>query len=129
VGDTVTTRSRPTSGGRCITTHPRPTPGGRRSHDSSEANLWRETQSQLARGQHRAGDAVMTRSRPTLGRRCGHGSPEANHGKAAHFRLARGHLGRCFGRYPTPLTNSADRLCKADQLTNSPATNCARQTS
>jgi hypothetical protein len=33
--------------GDAVTTRPRPTPGGRCSHDSPEANLGRETQSQL----------------------------------------------------------------------------------
>jgi hypothetical protein len=46
----------------------RPTPDRRRSHDSPEANLGRETQSRLARGQPRIGDAITAHSRPNLGR-------------------------------------------------------------
>jgi hypothetical protein len=56
-------------------TRPRPSSGERRSHDSPEANPGRETQSRLARGQPRAGDAVTTRPRPTSGGRRNQDSP------------------------------------------------------
>jgi hypothetical protein len=43
-----------------VTTLPRPTPSGRRSLSSLDANLEREAQSWLARGQHRARAAITT---------------------------------------------------------------------
>jgi hypothetical protein len=64
VGDTVTTRPRPFSGGRHNDDSPE---GERRSHDSPEAIPGRETQSPLAQGQSRVGDTVMTHPRPTSG--------------------------------------------------------------
>jgi hypothetical protein len=64
--------------------------GGRRSHGSPEANLGRETQSRLARGQPRAGDVVTTRPMLTSGGRHSHGSSEANPGRETQLRLAQG---------------------------------------
>jgi hypothetical protein len=61
MGDAVTIRPM----GDTVMTRPRPTMGGRGGHDSSEANLGRETQSRLAQGQPRVGDTVTTRPRPT----------------------------------------------------------------
>jgi hypothetical protein len=61
-----------------ITTRSRPTPGGRRSHDSPEAIPGWETKSRLTRGQPWVGDAVTARPRSTSDGRCNHGSPEAN---------------------------------------------------
>jgi hypothetical protein len=96
------------STGDVITTRPWPTPSERYNHDSPEANPARETQSQLARGQPRAGytvtarprpnpgqetqsclargqpragDTVTARPRPSLGGRRSHVSPEANLGR------------------------------------------------
>jgi hypothetical protein len=58
-------RPRPSQVGDTVTTRPRPTLGGSHNHDSLEANLGREIQSRLARGQPWVGDAVTARSRPT----------------------------------------------------------------
>jgi hypothetical protein len=77
-GDATTTRLSQPRVGDTVTTCSRPTLGGRRSHNSSEANLGREIQSRLARGQPWAGDAVTTRPRPTSDGRSSHDSPEAN---------------------------------------------------
>jgi hypothetical protein len=72
-GEAVTTCPRSVDDGNCeATTRPRTTSGGRGSHDSPEAKNGWETQSRLARGHQRAGDAVTTRSRPTLGERHSH---------------------------------------------------------
>jgi hypothetical protein len=57
------TRPRPTSDGRRSHIRLRPTPSGIRIHDSSEANLGREMQSQLVRGQPRTSSAFLTRLR------------------------------------------------------------------
>jgi hypothetical protein len=73
-----------------VMTLTRPSSGTTGSHDSSEANLDRETQSRLARGQLLAGDIVMTRPRPTLGGGHNHDSPEANLGQETQSQLARG---------------------------------------
>jgi hypothetical protein len=73
--------------GDIVTTRPRPSPGGRGSHDSPEAIPGRETQSRLARGQPRAGNAVMTRLSPTLGGRRSHDLPEAKPGWERQSRL------------------------------------------
>jgi hypothetical protein len=59
-GDAITTHRV----GDIVTTRPRPTLGGRCSHDLSEAHPGRETQSRLAQGQPRAGDAVTAHLRP-----------------------------------------------------------------
>jgi hypothetical protein len=55
--------------------------GKRCSHGSPEANLRRETQVHLARGQPRAGDAVTARPKPTSGGRCSHDSPDVTPGR------------------------------------------------
>jgi hypothetical protein len=73
--DAALSRPRPTSDGRRCSDSPEASFGGRSSHDSSEAISRREKQSQLARGQPRAGDAVATRPTLTSGR-----SAEALHG-------------------------------------------------
>jgi hypothetical protein len=112
----------------------------RRTHDSLETNFGRETQSRLERGQPRAGDAIMTHPRPTPGRqtqlrfveanlvrRHSHGSPDANPGQAAHFQLVRGP--RASPAMLQLVLNSADQLCKTDQLINSLLTNFTRWTS
>jgi hypothetical protein len=52
--DPPTNSARPQAGD-AVTTRPRPTSGGRHNHDSPEANLGQETQSRLARGQTRTG--------------------------------------------------------------------------
>jgi hypothetical protein len=62
--------------GRCSHGSPRPPSSGRCSHASCEAALGPETQSRLARGHPRAGDAVTTRPRPTTGGRHSHDSPD-----------------------------------------------------
>jgi hypothetical protein len=87
--------------GDAVTTRPRPTSGERRSHGSLETNLrqaahfrltrghlqrssgW-ETQSQLARGQPRAGDAITTRPRPTSGGRQSRLARQASGGRRSH---------------------------------------------
>jgi hypothetical protein len=79
--------------------------GGRCSHDLLEANLRREIQSRLAqgqpwvgdesrlaRGQPQVGDTITARSRPTLDKQ----------------RISDSDM-YCFGRFPTPATNSARR--------------------
>jgi hypothetical protein len=68
------------------------------SHDSSEVNLGRETQSQLARGQSRAGDVVTTRPRSTPEKQHIFDSPEGISGNAPEGAQL---------RRPTPPTNSA----------------------
>jgi hypothetical protein len=85
----------PTLGGSHETLETRPTSDGRRSHDSPEANLGRETQSQLICGQPWTSSAFSTRPRPSwvmlfkvsnsinqlckaLGERCSHDSPKVN---------------------------------------------------
>jgi hypothetical protein len=103
-GDAVTTRPRPSLGGQTVTTRSRPTPGGRHSHDTPEAILECNRQSQLAQGQPRAGDAITAHTRPTPGERHGHNSLETNPRQAVYFRLARGHLERCSG-------NNRNNLC------------------
>jgi hypothetical protein len=70
--------------GDAVTTRLRPTTGGRHSHDSPEANPRRERQSQLARGQPRTGDAVTTHPRTTSGGRCSHDSPETSRSNGSH---------------------------------------------
>jgi hypothetical protein len=78
-----------------------PTSSGRRSHGMLEANLGRETQSRLARGQPRPRDVVTARTRPTPARRLSHGSfevtlrwerchasPEVDLGREMQSRLA-----------------------------------------
>jgi hypothetical protein len=86
VGDTVTPRQRPPS-------------GGRRGDASPEATLRLETQSCLARGLPQArretqpprmGEAVIPRPRPTSGGRHSHALPEANLGREKQSRLAKG---------------------------------------
>ena len=79
VGDAITilTRGQPRAGD-AVTTRPRPTLGGRCSHDSPAANPGRETQSRLARGQPWVGDLVTTLSRRIPGRRRSHDSSEGN---------------------------------------------------
>jgi hypothetical protein len=58
VGDAVTIRLRKPSERDIVMPRRRPTSGGRRTHGSPEATLGWETQSHLARGQPRMGDAV-----------------------------------------------------------------------
>jgi hypothetical protein len=116
---------RKTPGGRHNHARPRPTSGGRHNHDSSEANIGRETQSRFAQGQARTGNALTTRSRPTLGEIHNYDSPEANLERQTRAWLARGCLRQCSGRCPTPMTNCANQLCKADRPTNSLSRNRA----
>jgi hypothetical protein len=75
VGDTVTTHPRPTRATDAVTTR---------------RGLMRETQSRLARGQPRLGDAITTCTRATHVGRRSHDSPEADLGREMPSRLARG---------------------------------------
>jgi hypothetical protein len=103
VGDAVTTRPRPTLGGRCTSTERRSLDspeGGRYNHDSSEANPGRETRHDSPESNPRwemhlerkgavltrlrAGDIVTTPLRPTPGGRRSHDSSEANPGRESH---------------------------------------------
>jgi hypothetical protein len=84
-------------------------PGGRRSHVSLMVNPGRETQSRLARGQPRAGDAVTTRPRPTSGGRHSHNSSEANPGQVVHFSTR----SRPSWVMLLKVSNSINQLCKA----------------
>jgi hypothetical protein len=67
--DVLMTRSRPTSDGRHSHDGSGPSPGEIRSHDSSEAKTGQETQSRLAQGHPRAGQAFTTCPWPTPGGR------------------------------------------------------------
>jgi hypothetical protein len=64
------------------------------SHNSSEANPERETQSRLAQDQTRAGDAVAARPRPTPGGRHSHDSPDTNLGRRRSHDLSETNLMR-----------------------------------
>jgi hypothetical protein len=70
------TRSRPLSGERDCQESPKAKPGGRRSHDSPEATLERET--------------ITTRLRPSPGGTGIHYSSEAKPGQQMQSRLIRG---------------------------------------
>jgi hypothetical protein len=76
------------------------------NHDLPEATLGRKTQSQLARGHHRAGVTITAHPRPTLDGRRICDSPDASLGRDAHFRCARGRIRRRSGSYPLQPTTS-----------------------
>jgi hypothetical protein len=108
---TPSTNSARPRAGDAVTTRPQPPSDGRRSQDSLEDNLGRETHSRLAHGQPQAGDTIMTCPRPTSGERRSHDSPETNHEQATHFDSPEGISGDAPKgaqfRRPTQPTNSA----------------------
>jgi hypothetical protein len=67
--------------GEAVTTRPRPTPGGRGSYDSPKANPKQDRQSRLFLGHSRAGDTVTTHPRPSPGGTGSNDSPEVIRGR------------------------------------------------
>jgi hypothetical protein len=120
--------------------HPRPPSDKRRSHASPEDTLRRGTQSLLARGHPRAGEAikarlrhprvgdavalaqghpragdtVMPRPRPTLGGRCNHDLPEAT----SQSQLTRGQPRSGDTVTPRPRPTSDERRSQASPTAN-----------
>ena len=74
--------------GEAVTTRLRPTLGGRGSYDLPEAKPKQDRQSRLFLDHSRAGDTVTTRPRPSLGGTGSNDSPEVIRGRDRQSRLA-----------------------------------------